>query len=161
NTDVLVLALMHLGVVEWLWLLVPFAGDGWRRMDERGAFLRSTGEIGVVSVALLLGGVLLTLLPFVLFRVCAFEVLVLDWYRDNVVVWGLLAAPLVAIYLERAGGTRIASRIALPFVPLLLASLVAYPVVVMRWGKALTDHRQLLIALNAALVSVAGVVVFV
>src|SRR5262249_35846008 len=104
NTDVLVLALMHLRVVEWLWLLVPFAGDGWRRMDERGAFLRSTGEIGVVSVALLLGGILLTLLTFVLFRVYGIEILVFDWYRDNVVVWGLLAAPLVAIYLERAGG---------------------------------------------------------
>src|SRR5207247_1686542 len=132
NSDVQALALMHLGVVEWLLLLVPFAGDGWRSTGERVAFLRYSGEVLVVSVVLLFGGILLTGLTYGLFSLHGIDIF--DWYRSHVVVWGLLAAPLVATYLERAGGTRMASRIALPFVPLLLVTLVAYPVAVAGWG---------------------------
>jgi len=159
NSDVQALALMHLGVVEWLLLLVPFAGDGWRSTGERVAFLRYSGEVLVVSVVLLFGGILLTGLTYGLFSLHGIDIF--DWYRSHVVVWGLLAAPLVATYLERAGGTRMASRIALPFVPLLLVTLVAYPVAVAGWGKSLTQHRELLIILNATLVAVSAVVVFV
>jgi hypothetical protein len=156
NSDATWLALIHLGVAHVQLLLIPFAGATWRAASSRIAFLRYLGEVLVLSGALLLGGVVLTFLTVQLFD--ALRINILRWYVQNVVAWGILAAPLVATYIERTSGTRIASRVAMPFVPLLLITLVVY--LPFALSTSAGASREVLVVFNAMLVVVAGAVVF-
>jgi hypothetical protein len=103
----------------------------------------------------------LTGLTAVMFQVIGMDIS--RWYMENVVVYGAVAAPLVAVYLiERVvpGKTRIPPIIARLFSPLFLITLVVYLLVMLVQGKSPYTDREFLLVFNAMLFLVLAMTIF-
>jgi hypothetical protein len=124
-SDLGVLARLHLVIALWAIVALPFLGVGLRSAAARAAYVALTGEVVLLTVLLLCGGIAMSILTVFIFDTLGIRIQ--EWYLRNVVVWGLVTAPLVAAHL--ATGPRplaLVGRVATPFVPLLLATLAIY-----------------------------------
>jgi hypothetical protein len=156
ESDLSILARLHLFIALWALVAVPFSGRAFRTTTPRVAFVAFAGEVVLLTVLLLCGGIAMTALTYTIFLTVHVDIG--EWYARNVVVWGLVTAPLVAAYL--ATGPRplaIVGRVAIPFVPLLLVTLVAYLGAMAVAGWAPLETREFLANLNAVMVGVAFV----
>lgn len=87
-----------------------------------------------------------------------------DWYLRNVVVYGVVGAPLVAtLMVDRLVGERLklAPLVARIFSPLFLVMVTAYLVVVAVQQKSPYTDREFLIAFNGLLLVVLGLSILV
>ncbi|MGE0800081.1 MAG: hypothetical protein AB7G13_33595 [Lautropia sp.] len=154
------LAQIHVPLVLWCMLGLAFAGPQWRSPQRRIDYLRYWGELIVYAAVILLGGIVLTGLTFALFHLIS--VRVEDFYRSFVVVYGVVAAPLVATCLYDAVLQRrswIASLLANLFAPLFLVTVVAYLATMAFLQRSPYSDRDFLIALNGLLLLVLAITV--
>lgn len=155
------MSLIHIPLVLWCGLGYAFSRQHWRKDAVRLAFLRYNGEVFVYTVLILLGGIVLTGASFMLFELIGMDIE--DWYARNVIVSGLVCAPLVATFvyediLQRA--SRIASLLARVFAPLFLVMVCAYLVAMLFSGQSPWTDRDFLISFDGLLILVLGIAVF-
>jgi hypothetical protein len=86
-----------------------------------------------------------------------------DFYFQYIVTWGLAASPIVGTYLVRTNPqlvNKVSPVIAKVFTPLVLVTLVAYIVAVIRTGKDPYNDRDFLLIFNLLLVGVMAIILF-
>jgi hypothetical protein len=161
KSDTFVLSCIHFPLVTWSILGLAFTGDQWKSTRRRIDFLRFNGELIIFTSIILLGGIVLTGITLSLFSLI--DVKIETWYMKNIVVMGLVASPIVAANIvDSAIGskTRIASIIARIFMPLFLATVLIYLVIMFVEQKSPYSDRNFLIIYNALLVLVLAISVF-
>ena len=161
GSDTLGLAFMHMPFFLWTLVGVAFAGNNYKSLQPRMDYLKFNGEMGIYTVLILIGGALLTSLTIGLFSVIGISIE--DWYLQNIVVYGIVASPIVATYvtLHRAdSGQRLAPTFAKIFSPLVLLTLVVFLIANAVQGKSPFTDRDFLIVFNAMLMGVLAITVF-
>lgn len=124
-----------------------------RSWQARLAFIQYLGEIGVLSILILFGGVILTGFTLMLFEFSGSGG-VIEWYITNIVPLGIVATPLVASHLyltvfnERS---RLASILIQIFSPLCALTFLLYLLTMLFTGVFPTEDREALISTNGLL----------
>ncbi|NBB86007.1 MAG: hypothetical protein GVY12_07290 [Bacteroidetes bacterium] len=161
TADTVVLALLHMPL--WLWGLlgVAYVGTYRQHAERRLAFLRYNGEMLIYTALILIAGGILSGLTILLFQLIAIDVG--EWYMENVAVYGVVGAPIVATLLAttRYGvSQRIAPVIARIFTPLPLLTLIVYLGALLTRGMQPFADRDTLLVLNMVLLAVLALIVF-
>ncbi|GAA4404020.1 DUF4153 domain-containing protein [Nibrella viscosa] len=160
QSDTLLLACLHLPLFLWSLLGVAFSGIT-SKLSLRIAYIRYNGDLLVFTAVILLAGGLFTGLSIALFSLLNPQAPL--FFRDNVVVFGLAAAPIVATYLTQANPElvgKVSPVIARLFSPLVLIMLVIYLIAVVATGKDPYNDREFLIIFNFLLIGVMAIIVF-
>lgn len=161
NSDTLVLSCIHLLLFLWSILGFAFAG-GWRKNEEkRLGFLRYNGELVVITTLILIAGGILTGITIGLFSLIGINIE--NFYFENIVVFGLSAAPIVGTYLTRTNPQlvdKVSPVIAKIFSPLVLVMLVIYLAAMVYSGKDPYNDREFLLVFNALLIGVMAIIFF-
>lgn len=155
------MCLLHLPMLLLSILGVVFTQGEWRDYAARVRYLRYLGEVLIYTAIVLCGGVVLTLLTFMLFSLIDNHLQ--NWYLNYVVTWGLVASPLVATYiydriLKR--DSKLSVVIANVFAPLFLLTTTAYLILMFLAQKDPYVDRDFLITFNGLLLTVWGITVF-
>ena len=156
-----VMAIIHAPLVMWSLLGLAFTSNAWRRAKPRLDYLRYNGEVFIFTTMILLGGIVLTGLTIALFGLIQLDIE--QWYLNNVVLAGLVSAPILATFLynEILGRkSRFASTIADIFTPLFLITVVIYLLAMAIQQKSPFSDRDFLILFNGLLILVLGMTVF-
>ena len=157
----IVMSQIHLPMLlAWL-LALSYMADDWKNPEARLRYIRYVGEMVIYATLILFGGIVLTSLTIGLFSLIGLEIE--RWYMEHVVVWGLIASPLVATYLYDVilnRESRLATLIANIFAPLFLITVVAYLMAMLYAQKSPYSDREFLIIFNGLLLIVWGITVF-
>jgi len=140
-------------------LLAMLFPRGSERAIERAEFLAMLAEAAIITLALLFGGVLLTMLTMGVFSLI--ELQISEFYIPNVVVPCAAAAPIIAAGLERARsqrGERLGPALARIFSPLALATLLSYAIAVVGTRRNPYQDRNSLAMLYMMLLATAVLV---
>lgn len=157
----LLLASLHLPIMLWLVVGLAYTAGRWREDGARMDFLRATGEAFIYGTLILCGGAVLSG-----FTVAIFSAVGLDVgrsYFETVGIGGLVAAPIVAVFLVNAKKSiveNIAPVLSRIFTPLFLASMVAFLVVTVVQRRSPLSDRETLFAFNVMLVVVLALVIY-
>lgn len=160
-SDSIIMAQIHMPLVLSSILALAFMSGEWSRAEARLLYIRYVGETLIYSILLLLGGILLTALTLGLFSLIHLSIE--QWYINYVVVFGLVASPLVATYLYDivlGRASKLATIIANVFSPLLLLTVLVYLLAVLYQGKSPYSDRDFLILFNGLLITVWAITVF-
>ncbi|GGD07652.1 hypothetical protein [Halopseudomonas salina] len=161
GSDTVTMAFIHLPLVVLSVLALAFMGDDWRSSWSRSLYVRYLGEMLIYTAIILLGGIVLTLLTFGLFQLI--NINIDEWYAKYVVVYGLVASPLVATYLYDVPlnrDSRIATLIANLFAPLILLTIGIYLLAILLQGTTPYSDRDFLITINGLLLVVLAIVIY-
>ncbi len=161
GSQTILLAGIHMPFFFWSLLGGAFLGGDWKNLPGRMDFIRYNGELLIYTTMILIGGMVLAGLTVALFNLIHVDIE--TWYLENVVVYGSVAAPIVATLLaDRIVGDRfkIAPLLAKLFIPLFLLTAVAYLGAMLMQHKSPFTDRDFLIAFNGLLVVVLGLCVF-
>lgn len=161
NSHTIVLACMHLPFFLWSLLGFAFLGGAWKNLAGRMEYIRYNGELLIYTTLIQIGGMVMTGLTIALFKLIHLNIE--DWYLQNVVVYGAVAAPIVATLLvDRIVGSRFrfAPLLAKIFTPLFLVTVSAYLVAMGIQHKSPFTDREFLIAFNGLLLVVLGLCIF-
>jgi hypothetical protein len=110
---------------------------------------------------ILIAGAIMTGITIALFQLIGFNIT--EFYFENVVVFGLPAAPILGTYLTQANPQlvgKVSPVIAKIFSPLVLIMLVIYLVAMVFSGKDPYNDRDFLIIFNALLIGVMAIIFF-
>ena len=157
----IVMAIIHMPLVMWVLLGLAFTGDYWKSSNARLNFIRANGEVFIYSTLILLGGIVLTGLTLGLFQLINVEIG--QWYLNNVVIAGVISAPILAAYVYvdfMKSNSRIAVTISNIFAPLFLVTTVAYLIVMVIQQISPFTNREFLILFNGLLVIVLGMTIY-
>jgi hypothetical protein len=161
KSDTFVLSCLHFPLVAWSIFGFAFTGNQWKLTRKRIDFLRFNGELIIFTAIILLGGMILTGITLALFSLI--DIKIEKWYMENIVVMGLVAAPIVATYIvDSVVGirTKIASIIAKIFMPLFLITVLLYLATIVVEQKSPYSDRDFLIVFNVLLLLVLAISVF-
>jgi hypothetical protein len=156
-----ILSMLHLPLLLWLVVGLAFTGRDWRDPAARLDFLRSTGELFIYTVLILLGGVVLTGFTLGIFRLIGIDIR--NFYVSNIAVVGLFAAPIVAAYLtekKRELVESFAPILSYIFTPLFLITLVIFLITMLALGKSPYTDRDFLLIFNGMLVLVIALTLY-
>jgi hypothetical protein len=161
KSDTLILSCIHL--LLFLWCIVGFAfvGDIRNSDDKRLHYLKYNGDLVVMTALILIAGGIMTGLTIGLFELIGFKIQ--KFYFQNVVVFGLPAAPIIGTYLTQTNPQlvgKVSPVIAKIFSPLVLVMLVIYLVAMIYSGKNPYNDREFLLIFNALLVGVMAIIFF-
>ena len=160
HSDTLMLACFHLLIFLWFILGFAFVGNH-RGSDSRLAFLKYSGDLVVITGLFAIAGGLLTGITVGLFSLLGIDIE--QFYFNNIVVFGLPAAPILGTYLIQKNPQligRITPTIAKIFSPLVMIMLVAYLVAIIYSGKDPYNDREFLLFFNALLVGVMAIIFY-
>ncbi len=155
------MALIHLPLFAFSLLAVSFMSEQWNNVEARINFVRYVGEMGIYSVLILLGGMILTALTLGLFNLI--ELRIEEWYMEYIVVLGLVSSPLVATYLFDSVQNRqskFAPILSNVFSPLFLITVLAYLIATAYQGKSPFSDRDFLITFNGLLLVILALTIF-
>ena len=156
-----IMALVHLPMFSLSLMAASFMGDDWRNVESRLNFIRYLGEMGIYSILILLGGMVLTGITLGLFSLIGLSIE--QWYMEYVVVLGLVSTPLVATYLFdsiQKRQSKFASILSNVFSPLFLITVLAYLLATLYQGKSPFTDRDFLITFNGLLVVILALTIF-
>lgn len=157
----IIMSQIHMPLVLGSLLALAFMADDWKKPDARLLYVRYVGEVIIYSIIILIGGIVLTLLTFGLFGLIGLSIR--EWYISHIVVFGLVATPVVATFLYDSALRRV-SKIAIlisnVFSPLLLITVFVYLLAILYQGKSPYADREFFISFNGLLVIVLAVTVF-
>lgn len=161
TSDTLVLSCIHL--LLFLWSLVGFAfvGEMKTNDEKRLSYLKYNGDLVVMTTLILIAGGIMTGITIGLFNLIGLNIE--KFYFENIVVFGLPAAPIVGTYLTRSNPqlvSKVSPVIAKIFSPLVLVMLVIYLVAIIYAGKDLYNDREFLLIFNALLIGVMAIIFF-
>jgi hypothetical protein len=159
--DTVNLVYLHLPLLMWCIYGLVFTDFDLKDRNRRIGYIRYNGDLAVLLALLLTAGGLLTGITIGLFNVI--NIKIDKFYTDNVVMVGLVSAPIVAAYIIKNYTTltnKIAPLIAKIFSPLVLVTLIIYLVAILYSGKNPYNDRNFLLIFNIMLLGVMGIIVF-
>jgi len=161
QSDTLILSCIHLFLVLWLLLGFAFVGAVSNNNEKRLGYLKYNGDLVVMTTLILIAGAIMTGITIGLFSLLGFHIE--DFYFQNIVVFGLPAAPILGTYLTQTNPQlvgKVSPVIAKIFSPLVLVMLVTYLVAMVYSGKDPYNDRQFLLIFNALLIGVMAIIFF-
>jgi hypothetical protein len=161
DSDTLVLSCLHLPLFLWSITGFAFVGDSRNNDEKRLAYLKYNGDLIVMTTLILIAGGILSGITIGLFELIGIDIA--DFYFENIVVFGLSAAPLVGTYLTQTNPQlvgKVSPVIAKIFSPLVLVMLVIYLVAIVYSGKNPYNDRDFLMIFNALLIGVMAIIFF-
>jgi len=161
NSDSINLAYIHLVLLMWCIYGLVFIGFDIKDKSKRIEFIRHNGDLAIMGALILIAGGILTGITIGLFS--AINIHIQKFYMDNVVIVGLVCAPIVTKYIIENYVTltnKIAPIIANIFSPLVLITLIIYLIAIVVSGKDPYNDRDFLLIFNIMLLGVMGIVVF-
>jgi hypothetical protein len=161
KSDTLVLSCIHLLLFLWSVLGFAFVGGHINKEEKRLGFLKYNGDLIVMTTLILIAGGIMTGITIGLFSLIGINIE--KFYFQNVVVFGLPAAPIVGTYLTQTNPQlvgRVSPVIAKIFSPLVLVMLVVYLIAMVYSKKNPYNDREFLMIFNALLVGVMAIIFF-
>ncbi len=156
-----VLTTIHLIFLNWFLLGVIFVWKDLRSTELKLSFLKRNGDVVILTAIILICGGLLTGLTMGLFNIIKVDIK--EFYFTYIVVYGLVASPMVANYmLENSPNiiNRVAPFISKIFAPLILIMMLGFLVALAFFAKDPFNNREELIVFNALLVVNLAVILF-
>ena len=157
----IIMALIHVPLFVLSLLAISFMGERWQEVEARLNFIRYIGEMAIYSVLILLGGVVLTFITVGLFSLIGLSIQ--QWYMENIVVAGVVSAPIVATYLFdsiQKRQSKFAAMLSNVFSPLFLLTVLLYLVASAYQGKSPYTDRNFLIIINGLLLMILALSIF-
>lgn len=161
KSDTLVLSCIHLLLFLWSISGFAFVGEMRNNQEKRLSFLKYNGDVVVMTTLILIAGGILTGITIGLFSLIGFDIK--TFYFENIVIFGLPAAPIFGTYLTQANPQlvgKVSPVIAKIFSPLVLVMLVIYLIAMVYSGKNPYNDREFLLIFNALLIGVMAIIFF-
>lgn len=161
KSNTLVLSCIHLAVFLWSILGFAFVGEVSNNDQKRLSYLRYNGDLVVITGLILIAGFIMTGITVGLFQLIGIDIK--TFYFENVVAFGLPAAPIVGTYLTQTNPQlvgKVSPVIARLFSPLVLVMLVIYLVAIIYSGKDPYNNREFLLMFNGLLIGVMAIIFF-
>lgn len=161
ESDTLILSCIHLLLVLWSLLCFAFVGETRTNNEKRLQFLKYNGDLVVMTTLILIAGGIMTGITIGLFSLLGYNIE--TFYFENVVVFGLPAAPILGTYLTQTNPQlvgKVSPVIAKIFSPLVLVMLVVYLAAMVFSGKDPYNDRAFLLIFNALLIGVMAIIFF-
>jgi hypothetical protein len=161
KSDTLVLSCVHILLFLWSILGFAFVGDARNNDEKRLGYLKYNGDLIVMTTLILIAGGIMTGITIGLFKLIGFNIE--KFYFDNIVIFGLPAAPIVGTYLTQTNPQlvgKVSPVIAKIFSPLVLVMLVIYLAAILYSGKDPYNDREFLLMFNALLIGVMAIIFF-
>lgn len=159
--DQVILAYIHLPLLMWFIYGVVFTGYDFSNMKRRIDFIKFNGDLVIFYALIAIAGGILTGITIGLFQ--SIGIKIEEFYFQNIVITGAVAAPVVASYLIEKFPTLIskaAPLIASIFSPLVLITLVVFLITILSTGKDPYNDRDFLLIFNLMLLGVMGIIIF-
>lgn len=156
-----ILACIHLPLLLWCIYGLVYIRFELKDKTKRIEYIRYNGDLAILGAIILISGGILTGITIGLFS--AIDVHIEKFYMENIAIWGLVSAPIVATFIICNYPTltnKIAPIIAHIFSPLVLITLVIFLINIPVSGKDLYKDRDLLIIFNGMLLGVMAIIVF-
>ena len=161
KSDTLILSCIHVLLFLWSILGVAFVGESGHKEEKRLSYLRYNGDLIVMTTLILIAGGIMTGMTVGLFELIGFKIQ--RFYFENVVLFGLPAAPIVGTYLTQTNPQlvgKVSPVLAKLFSPLVLVMLVIYLIAIMYSGKDPYNDRDFLLMFNGLLIGVMAIIFF-
>jgi fumarate reductase subunit C len=161
KSDTLILSCIHLMMFLWSILAFAFIGEIDNNIEKRLGFLKYTGDLVVMTTLIVISGGIMTAVTIGLFSVIGLNIE--EFYFNNIVVFVLPAAPIIATYLIQTNPHligKVSPVIAKIFSPLVLVMLVIYLVAMTVAQKDPYNDREFLLVFNVLLVGVMAIIFF-
>lgn len=161
KSDTLLLSCIHLQLVLWSILGFAFVGEIGNSDTKRLGFLKYNGDLLVMTALIVIAGGIMTGITIGLFSLIGFDIK--KFYFENVVAFGLPAAPIVGTYLTQTNPQlvgKVSPVIAKIFSPLVLVMLVIYLVAMVYSSRNPYNDRDFLQIFNALLIGVMAIIFF-
>jgi len=161
KSDSAVLVFIHVPLFLWCMFGLAYVSFDHKNIAKRIDFIRFNGELLIMTGLIIIAGGLLTVISVGLFS--AIKINIENFYFDYVVVFGGVAAPIVAYYLIRLYPnitSMISPVIARIFTPLVLITLFIYLVTLTLSPGTILEDRDLLVLFNVMLLAVMGLIIF-
>jgi len=161
TSDTLVLASIHLPLLLWGILGFIFTDCSPKDLFKRLHYLQFNADAIIMGGILGLSGLLLSGLTVGLFGLIGLQIE--EFYFQNIGVFGLVAAPLIATHLTQTNPqlvNKIPPIIAKIFSPLVLLMLLVYLGAILIGGKDPYNDREFLLIFNLLLIGVMGLIFF-
>lgn len=161
KSDTLLLSCIHIVLFLWSILGFAFVGEASNNDEKRLAYLRFNGDLIVMTTLILIAGGIMTGITVGLFQLIGLDIK--KFYFENIVVFGLPAAPIVGTFLTQTNPqlvSKVSPVIAKLFSPLVLVMLVIYLVAIVYSGKDPYNDRDFLLIFNVLLLGVMAIIFF-
>jgi hypothetical protein len=161
KSDTLLLACIHLPLFLWSVLGFAFVGDFNINDEKRLGFLKFNGDLVVMTTLIVIAAGILSGITIGLFSLIGINIE--NFYFQNIVVFGLPAAPIIGTYLIQTNPQlvgKVSPVIAKIFSPLVLVMLVIYLAAMFYSGKDPYNDREFLMVFNALLIGVMAIIFF-
>lgn len=161
NSDTLILSCIHLLLFLWTVLGFAYVGETGNNVEKRLGYLKYNGDLVVMTTLIVIAGGIMTGVTIGLFSLIGLEIE--KFYFENVVVFGLPAAPILGTYLTQTNPHlvgKVSPVIAKIFSPLVLLMLIIYLVAMVYSGKDPYNDREFLLIFNALLIGVMAIIFF-
>jgi hypothetical protein len=161
RSDTQLLTVLHLPIALWLAVGFAYVRSRWFADDGRMNFVRFSGELAIYYVLIALGGFVVTLFTFMMFRAIDMNP---DWFVAGwLIPCGAAGAVIVGSWLVEAKQSVIenmAPVLTRLFTPLFTMLLLAF-LVTMAWtGSPINVKREVLIGFDLLLAAVVGLVLY-
>jgi hypothetical protein len=161
NSDTLILSCIHLVLFLWATLGFAFVEGLGNNSEKRLEYLKYNGDLVVMTTLIVIAGGLTTGVTIGLFRLIGLNIE--KFYFENIVVFGLPAAPILATYLTQSNPHLVgivSPVIARIFSPIVLVMLVIYLVAMAFAAKNPYTDREFLQIFNVLLIGVMAMIFF-
>jgi hypothetical protein len=161
SSDTLVLSCIHLLIFLWSILGFAYVGEIKNNFEKRLSYLKFNGDLVVMTTLILIAGAIMTGITIGLFSLIGFNIE--KFYFENIVIFGLPAAPIVGTYLIQTNTQlvgKVSPVLAKIFSPLVLVTLVIYLIAMIYSGKDPYNDREFLLIFNGLLIGVMAIIFF-
>src|SRR4051812_41152706 len=161
KSDSLLLSCIHLLLFLWSILGLAFVTNNRNNVEKRLSYLSYNGDLIVMTTLIVIAGAIMTGITIALFKLIGFKIE--KFYFENIVVFGLPAAPILGTYLTQTNPQlvgKVSPVIAKLFSPLVLVMLVIYLAAIVYSGKDPYNDREFLLMFNALLIGVMAIIFF-
>lgn len=161
QNDSVVLAFVHSPLFLWCIFGLAFISFQFRNISKRISYIRFNGEYIIMAGLILIAGGLFTAITIELFR--AINIDIREFYSENILTFGAVAAPMVAFYLIKIYPdltSKITPVIARIFTPIVLITLIIYLTSFIFSSGSLIEDRNILIIFNVMLIAVLALTIF-
>jgi|SRR6185312_8607972 len=161
KSDTLILSCIHLPLFLWCILGFAFVAEKRNNDAKRLDFLKYNGDLIVITALIVIAGGILTGITIRLFSLIGFNIE--RFYFENIVIFGLPAAPIVGTYLIRTNPQlvgKVSPVIAKIFSPLVFVMLIVYLIAMIYSGRNPYNDREFLLIFNALLIGVMAIIFF-
>jgi hypothetical protein len=154
------LAYIHLPLLMWCTYGLVFIDCNFKDKSKRIEYIKHNVDLAILGSLILIAGGILAGITIGLFK--AININIQKFYMDNVVLIGLVSAPIVTTFIINnytSLTNKIAPVIASVFSPLVLLTLIIYLISITISGKDPFNDRNILLIFNIMLLGVMGIIV--